>query len=206
MHIWGCLVEARPYRSDERKLDSRIVSCYFIGYPKRSKGYKFYDPTTKAIFETGNAHFFKDIEFAGGDKERDIVFEEKYVNIPLLANDNDQDDLILDNIDQVATSEQNNEIIPPLSKEQTQPPQEIVPLRKSTRERRNMISNEYIVFLQEHEAIIEMMKDDPINLHQAIKSSNSHKWIDAMTKEIKSMKDNNVWDLVSLPEDAKPIS
>ena len=33
------------------KLDSRTVSCYFIGYSKRSRGYKFYDPTTKSIFE-----------------------------------------------------------------------------------------------------------------------------------------------------------
>ena len=50
-----------------------------------------------------------------------------------------------------------------------------------------------------------MMEDDPINLHQAIHSSNSHKWIIAMNEEIKFMKDNDVWELVSLPEGAKPI-
>ena len=32
LHIWGCLAEARPYRPHEKKLDSRTVSCYFIGY------------------------------------------------------------------------------------------------------------------------------------------------------------------------------
>ena len=31
-HIWGCPAEARPYRPHEKKLDSRTVSCYFIGY------------------------------------------------------------------------------------------------------------------------------------------------------------------------------
>ena len=30
-------------------------------------------------------------------------------------------------------------------------------------------------------------------------------WIDAMNEEIKSMKDNEVWDLVPLPEGVKPI-
>ena len=40
LHICGCLAEARPYRPHEKKLDSRTVSCYFIGYSKRSKGYK----------------------------------------------------------------------------------------------------------------------------------------------------------------------
>ena len=38
-----------------------------------------------------------------------------------------------------------------------------------------------------------------------MRSSNSQKWIDAMKDEMKSMKDNDVWDLVELPEGAKPI-
>ena len=45
LHIWGFPAEARPYRPYERKLDSRIISCYFVGYVERSQGYKFYNPT-----------------------------------------------------------------------------------------------------------------------------------------------------------------
>ena len=90
LHIWVCLAKARPYRPHEKKLDSRTVSCYFIGYSKRSKGYKFYDPTTKSIFETGNARFFEDVEFDGGDKDRDFAFEEEYVDIPTAVIDIDQ--------------------------------------------------------------------------------------------------------------------
>ena len=73
LHIWGCLAEARPYRPHEKKLDSRTVSFYFIGYSERSRGYKFYDPTTKSIFQTGNARFFKDVEFYG-EKRIGILF------------------------------------------------------------------------------------------------------------------------------------
>ena len=40
---------------------------------------------------------------------------------------------------------------------------------------------------------------------KAIESSNSQKWIDAMNEKIKSMKDNDVWYLVPLPEGAKRI-
>nr|KYP31158.1 Retrovirus-related Pol polyprotein from transposon TNT 1-94 [Cajanus cajan] len=36
-------------------------------------------------------------------------------------------------------------------------------------------------------------------------SSNSQKWIDAMKDEMKSMQDNDVWDLVELPKGVKPI-
>ncbi|XP_024043076.1 LOW QUALITY PROTEIN: disease resistance-like protein DSC1 [Citrus clementina] len=49
------------------------------------------------------------------------------------------------------------------------------------------------------------MKDDPINFRQGMESSKSYKWIDAMNEEIKSMKDNDVWDFVPLLGDVKPI-
>ena len=50
LHIWGFLVEARPYRPNERKLDSRTMSCYFVGYLEISTGFKFYDPSNRSFF------------------------------------------------------------------------------------------------------------------------------------------------------------
>ena len=37
---------------------------------------------------------------------------------------------------------------------------------------------------------MEIKKNDPINLRQALKSFNAQKWIDAMNEEMKSMYDN----------------
>jgi len=34
LHIWGCPAEVWPYKPHVRKLDSRTVSCYFVGYVK----------------------------------------------------------------------------------------------------------------------------------------------------------------------------
>ena len=79
-------------------------------------------------------------------------------------------------------------------------------LRRSTRERGKAITYGYVVFLQEHEDEISMMKDDPINFHQAIQSFDSQKWIDVMNEDYKFMQDNDVWDLVPLLEGVKPIS
>ncbi|RDX96391.1 hypothetical protein CR513_20962, partial [Mucuna pruriens] len=56
------LAKTRPYRPHERKLDSRTVSCYFVGYAERSWGYKFYDPTSRSFFETGNARILGEVE------------------------------------------------------------------------------------------------------------------------------------------------
>ena len=184
-------------------MDSITVSCYFIGYSERFRGYKFYDPTTKSIFETGNARFFEDVEFDGGDKDRDFDFEEEYVDIPIAVIDIDQ--APIPDIVQDADPNQNNIQEPPVPEEQTLPPPEPTPLRRSTRDMISALSDDYIVFLQEHEFDIGAVEDAPINFRQALESSKSQEWIDAMNEEIKSMKDNDVWDLVPLPENVKPI-
>ncbi|KAH9656751.1 hypothetical protein KPL70_022797 [Citrus sinensis] len=210
LHIWGCPAEARPYRPHERTLDSKTVSSYFVGYAERSRGFKFYDPSTRSIFETGTATFLEDVEFGGRNLVRNIVFKDEegstvafdnvQVLIPVIDHEVNSDPQPSDNI--VQPQHQHEMIVP---EEQTQQPQEPVQLRRSTRERRNAIPDDYIVFLQEHEDETGVMEDDPINFHQAMQSSNSHKWIEAMNEEYKSMQDNKAWELISLPSGAKPI-
>ncbi|RDX99642.1 hypothetical protein CR513_17283, partial [Mucuna pruriens] len=155
--------KVRPYRPHERKLDSRIVNCYFVGYAECSRGYKFYDPTSRFFFETGNVRILEDVEFGKEENNRNVVFEEESVN------DIDYD-----------------EALPQTPIGQLQQPQE-VSLRRFIKERRHAISVDYIVFLQEHDDDIGLTEDDPINFCQAMQSSISQKWIDAMKDELKSM-------------------
>ncbi|RDY13060.1 hypothetical protein CR513_02069, partial [Mucuna pruriens] len=72
--------KARPYRPHERKLDSRTIGCYFVGYVERSRGYKFYDPTSRSFFETGNVRILEEVEFEKEENIRNAVFEEEFVN------------------------------------------------------------------------------------------------------------------------------
>ena len=200
-HVWGCPAEAHPYRPGEKKLDSKTISCYFIGYSKKSRGFKFYDPSTKSIFETGNAKFLEDVEFEGEDMViRDTVFEEEAIAIP-------SDIVIGDPIafEQDVQVPVETPVPVEVQEQQIQQPQELVPIRRSVRERKNAISDDYYVFLEEHDFDIGVLEDDPINFQQVKQSANSHLWINAMKEEIKSMKDNDVWDLVKLPEGVKPI-
>jgi len=71
-HVWGCPTEARPYRPNERKLDSRTISCYFVGYFERSRGFKFYCPSTNTIIETDNAKLIEDVESSGSAQTRNF--------------------------------------------------------------------------------------------------------------------------------------
>ena len=61
------------------------MSCYFVGYSERSRGFKFYDPSTKSFFETGNAKFIEGVELSGREPLRKVVFEEESVSIPIIA-------------------------------------------------------------------------------------------------------------------------
>jgi len=40
--VWGCPVEAKVFNPNIGKLDPKTVSCHFIGYPEKLKGYHFY--------------------------------------------------------------------------------------------------------------------------------------------------------------------
>lgn len=82
LKVWGCPAEAKLFDPQHKKLDSKTVSCHFIGYPDKSKGYKFYCPgrSTKFI-ETRHAVFLEDSDIYGC-APRDISLEELRVDFP----------------------------------------------------------------------------------------------------------------------------
>ncbi|KAI5316419.1 hypothetical protein L3X38_036126 [Prunus dulcis] len=61
LRIWGRKAEAKLYNPMEKKLDSKTTSCFFIGYPERTKGYSFYCPNhTTRFMETERAVFIEE--------------------------------------------------------------------------------------------------------------------------------------------------
>ncbi|RVW50974.1 Retrovirus-related Pol polyprotein from transposon TNT 1-94 [Vitis vinifera] len=50
-----------------------------------SRGFKFYDPSTRSFFETSNAKFIEDVELSGRETLRKVVSEEESVSIPIIA-------------------------------------------------------------------------------------------------------------------------
>ena len=84
LHVWGCHAEIRIYNSQERKLDARTISGYFIGDPKNSKGYMFYCPnhSIRAV-ETGNARFIENCEISGSTVPREVEIKKVRVQVPL---------------------------------------------------------------------------------------------------------------------------
>ena len=77
-------------------------------------------------------------------------------------------------------------------------------MRRSQRVRRPTLSNDYVVYLGECDFDIGKVVD-PISFDQAVDGPQSSKWVEAMEDEMLSMKHNDVWELVELPNGFKPI-
>ena len=59
--VWGCPAEAKVFNLNIGKLDPKTVSCHFIGYTEKSKGYRFYWPDRHTKFvETRHAALLED--------------------------------------------------------------------------------------------------------------------------------------------------
>ena len=79
IRVWGCPSEVRIYNPQEKKLDPRTISGYFIGYAERSKGYRFYCPShSTRIVESRNAKFLENDLISGSEQFQDIVSEKDH--------------------------------------------------------------------------------------------------------------------------------
>ena len=179
MHVWGCPAEARIYNPREKKLDSRTINAFFIGYPEKSKWYRFYCPNhSTRIMETGNAKFIENDEISGSDNLQNVDVQEVRVQVPLPITSNE---IVVPTIVEQPNNVEQQINEPPLHNEildnehVIEEPQE-VPLRRSQRERKSAISNDYMVYLHEFNFDIGTSKD-PVSFTQAIKSTDSIKWM-----------------------------
>ena len=87
--------EIRIYNSQERKLDARKISGYFIGYSEKSKGYMFYCPNhSMRIFETGNPRLIENGEISGSAVPREVEIKEVRVQFLSFSYNSPHDDLI----------------------------------------------------------------------------------------------------------------
>jgi hypothetical protein len=79
----GCPAEARIFNPIIGKLDPKTVSCHFIGYPDKSKGFRFYCPDRYIkMVETRHAIFLEDDVIRGSTVPQEIRLEEKRVCVP----------------------------------------------------------------------------------------------------------------------------
>ncbi|KAL0378366.1 UNVERIFIED_CONTAM: Retrovirus-related Pol polyprotein from transposon TNT 1-94 [Sesamum radiatum] len=73
LRVWGSSAYVKRLVGD--KLDSRSSLCRFIGYPKETAGYYFYDPAEQKIFISRNAVFLEK-NFPSDSRDDEVLIEE----------------------------------------------------------------------------------------------------------------------------------
>jgi len=83
LRVWGSPAEAKVFNPNIGKLNPKTVSCHFIGYPEKSKGFRFYCPDRHTKFvETNHTIFLEEEMVRGSMVTREIDLEEKWVCVP----------------------------------------------------------------------------------------------------------------------------
>lgn len=144
--------------------------------PDKSKGYRFYCPSNSTrIVESGKARFIENGKINGSTELRKVEIQEVRVQVPLpvtsfkvvvlkvVEHINDFQEQQINNLvphNKVV----NNELVAIEAQE--------IALRRSQRQRRSAISDDYMVYLQESE-FDSGMDEDPDSFSQAMESINS---------------------------------
>jgi hypothetical protein len=83
LRVWRSPAEAKVFNPNIGKLDPKTVSCHFIGYPEKSKGFHFYcsDRYIKFV-EMRHTVILEDEMIRGSMVAREIILEEKRVCVP----------------------------------------------------------------------------------------------------------------------------
>ena len=98
-----CPFEVRIYNPQEKKLDSRTISGYFVGYAERSKGYRFYCPShSTRIVESRNAKFLENNLISESDQSQNIISQKDHSHAQLSTSSDIL--IVIHNTSQVQTS------------------------------------------------------------------------------------------------------
>ena len=74
LKIWGCEAYVKRHISD--KLAPKSEKCLFIGYPKETKGYYFYNASKNKVFVARNDKFLEREFISKGTSGSTVQLEE----------------------------------------------------------------------------------------------------------------------------------
>ncbi|KAJ9553607.1 hypothetical protein OSB04_017652 [Centaurea solstitialis] len=180
LRIWGCEVYVK--RPTSEKLKPKSDKCFFVGYPRTTVGYYFYNPEENKVFVARNGKFLEEKFLSSGNTRKDV-------------------DL------QVVDEENTTPIVEPeIQHENVEPRSETIEevqtqdLRRSSRVRQE--PDRYLGFLVSQD---NGDLNEPTSYGEAVSGNESEQWQEAMKAEMQSMYDNQVWELTDLPQHCRAV-
>ncbi|RVW29936.1 Retrovirus-related Pol polyprotein from transposon TNT 1-94 [Vitis vinifera] len=198
MRVWGCSSEVRIYNPQEKKLDPKTISGYFIGYAESNQFRNIVSDIdhTESQPSTSSDRLFivHNTPQVQTGVERTIDEVQPVIEVPQVV-----DNIRIDQVDQELPNTSEQQVEPHTSSEDIG-----ATLRRSARTKRSAIPSDYVVYLQESDYNIGD-ENDPESFSQAMSCKESKLWYNAMKDEMSSMRCNDVWDLVEFPNGVKTI-
>ena len=176
LRSFGCVCWAKVPDIFRKKWDPKGKKCIFVGYTNTSNNFRVFDPVIKKVFVTTNIKFIENNYDA--NETIDKLINEDTTDLKKLCDDDklDEDEDFDDN------KSDTTEIIdnPPVSPDWS-----------------DLLNN---VVLQ-----TIVTNSEPLNYQEAIESPDKINWLKAMKEEMTSIKNNNVYEVTSLPEGKRCI-
>jgi hypothetical protein len=182
LKVWGC--EAYVKRLTPTKLEPRSDKCIFVGYPRETKGYYFYNRQENKVFVARNAVFLEK-EFLSKEVSGSTVRLEEVRETQENVSNSTDEEVQQDEAAMVA-----DQYVEP------QP-------RRSIRARR--APKKYMLLTTGQRDILLLDNEEPNTYTEAVMGPESVRWLEAMRSEMDSMKDNRVWNLVDPPDGVRAI-
>lgn len=206
---FGCEAFVMIPQEKRRKLDDKSEKMKFVGYDMQSKGYRMTDG--KKVIVSREVHFLSQPTKKPTENEA-LQPEEESFDLPIFeeinepeeqvqeeieaaseAGDSDADEDLFESAEEGGTDESEIEELD-VEEEQVQIP------RRSARRNLGVPP----AYLQDY-ARQANNERDPKTYREAISSKNAEEWQEAIQEELKSIEQNDTWELVDLPKQRKAI-
>lgn len=187
MHVFGSRAWVQIPKVKRTKLESTSTCMRFIGYASQQKGYRFWDPVQKQCVISRDVKF---VELNNGSYQHEK---------DTMVHASNQDHSSVEEVPASVFVQENEEAGIIQESESTEPQA----LRRSTRKKGGVIDpfikQNYYLYLADEKS------QEPCSYGEAIASNEADKWKEAMNAEYDSLKNNNTWDLVELPQNRTAI-
>lgn len=187
LHTFGCDVYSMIPQQKRRKLDSKAVKLKFVGYDEESKGYRLASQNKVIISREVN---FLDDKHQSQEESVEEIYIDLHSEFEEVIEDIEEDE----NESFHSIVDENSEDEEIIAEQEVA--EEPIMVRRTTRANAGQAPKRFDNFLMAAKNI----DTEPISFNDAMQRPNKNKWLEAMKEELKSIKDNQTWELVDLPK------
>lgn len=172
-------------KQNRTKLEPKAKRMILVGYDKDSTNYRLFDPISKKVTISRNVTF---------NETADIELPRRNTVLVYLENDEDQ---------KVQQSRENQETNTQKTEEKLE---KLVEDAEELENKKRVLRPRENINPPKRYEVNFVEADVPTTYTEAVNSPNSKHWKAAIVEELEALKQNDTWELVSLPPDKRCIT